>query len=350
MDADALIESDRFRVKCEVGVDFAPLSVLPGHGLGGVVLAVVDVQDVGNAARIAVDHFDQRLLQRLRVGVDARHVADDSAGAHIQPRDQLRAHGLDLAVRSRPLYPKVEGVLVADDILHDLKARRVALALHHPLVLPLPRPVGCKEPGGLCAPLSHEELDVPGHRLDGGVLLPLPPLCLQLEPLIEHLDRAEVRREPLVEPDVLNNCLLLVRQARERPRLLRLPAQRQRPEVVPALAVLLLQLQRPCVRFQHILHVAVQALRADPQPQRVPLGVARAVRAVIVDEVLHPCRQLYRLIEALLVRLRVLVQVGGDIPRHGLLCSLVYDDLTPFHLLRGSPCLPRLCREGTRGD
>ena len=139
-------------------------------------------------------------------------------------------------------------------------------------------------------------------------------------------------------------------QARERTRLLWLPAQRQRPEVVPALAVLLLQLQRPCVRLQHVLHVAVQALRADPQPQRVPLGVARAVRAVIVDEVLHPRRQLYRLIEALLVRLRVLVQVGGDVPRHGLLCSLVYDDLTPFHLLRGSPCLPRLCREGACRD
>ena len=322
------------------------LAVLPGHGLGSIILAVVDVQDVGNAARIAVDHFDQRLLQRLRIGVDARYIADDSAGAHIQPRNQLRAHGLDLAVRGRPLHPKVEGVLVANNILHDLKARRVALALHHPLVLPLPRPIGGEEPGRLRTPLSHEELDVPGHRLDGGILLPLPPLRLQLKPFIEHLDRAEVRREPLVEPDVLNDRLLLVRQARERTRLLRL----QRPEVVPALAVFLLQLQRPCVRLQHVLHVAVQALRADPQPQRVPFGVARAVRAVIVDEVLHPRRQLYRLIEALLVRLRVLVQVGGDVPRHGLLCSLVYDDLTPFHLLRGSPCLPRLCREGTRGD
>ena len=56
------------------------------------------------------------------------------------------------------------------------------------------------------------------------------------------------------------------------------------------------------------------------------------VRAVIVDEVLHPRRQLYRLIEALLVRLRVLVQVGGDVPRHGLLCSLclLYTSLGHF--------------------
>ena len=62
MDADALIEADRFRVKCEVKVDFAVfalLAVLPGHDLGSIILAVVDVQDVGNAARIAVDHFDQ---------------------------------------------------------------------------------------------------------------------------------------------------------------------------------------------------------------------------------------------------------------------------------------------------
>ena len=58
-------------------------------------------------------------------------------------------------------------------------------------------------------------------------------------------------------------------------------------------------------------------------------------------------RQLYRLIEALLVRLRVLVQVGGDVPRHGLLCSLVYDDLTPFpvsytHLLFAELLPPEL--------
>ena len=44
--------------------------------------------------------------------------------------------------------------------------------------------------------------------------------------------------------------------------------------------------------------------RTHSQAQRVPLGVGRAVGAVVVDEVLHPRRQLDGLVERLLVLLR----------------------------------------------
>lgn len=299
------------------------------------------MQDVGNSARGAVDHLDEGLLQRLRVSVYADDVTDDAAALHVEPCGQDGPDGLDLAVGGRPLHPEVEGVLVADDVLHHLQARGVALALDHHLVLPLPEAVGGEVPGRLRALHIHEVLDIPGDGLDGGVALPLPALRLCLEAFIEHLDRAQVGGEAFVEPDVLDDGLLLVGEAREGARLLRLPAQGQGSEVVPVLAVLLFELQRPGVRLEHVLHVAVKALRADPEPQGVPLGVARPIGAVVVDEVLHPGSELDGLIKPLLVRLGVLVEVGTHIPGRGLVCSTVYDDVPPFHFLRGPPRFSR---------
>ena len=269
---------------------------------------------MGDAARVAVDHLDQRLLQGLGVGVHTRHVADDAAALHVHPGAQLRADGLDLAVRCRPLYPEVEGVLVAHDVLHDLEARCVAAGLDHLLVLPLPRPVGGEVAGRLRARGVHEVLDVAGDGLNGWVALPSAPLCLFLEPLVEHLDRAQVGGEAAVEPDVFDEGLLLRRQAREGSRLLRLPAQGQGSEVVPVLSVLLLQLEGPGVRLEDVLGVAVKGLRAHAQAQGEPLGVGRAVGAVVVDKVLNPCGQLDRLVEPLLVALDVVVEVGVHIP------------------------------------
>ena len=54
--------------------------------------------------------------------------------------------------------------------------------------------------------------------------------------------------------------------------------------------------------------------------QERPIG--RAVGAVVVDEVLHPRRQLDGLVERLLVLLGVVVEVDAHIPGRGL-CSLL---------------------------
>lgn len=103
--------------------------------------------------------------------------------------------------------------------------------------------------------------------------------------------------------------------------------------------------------WQYKLQQAAQEAAGKASGTRRSNNVTAPPREADYDGLFEAAYQSgYRLIEALLVRLRVLVQVGGDVPRHGLLCSLVYDDLTPFHLLRGSPCLPRLCREGACRD
>ena len=103
LDADGLIEAHGLGVELEL--DIPLLSALARHGLRRVVLAVVDVEDVGDAARVGEDHLDETLFQGLTVGVYTRHVADDRPGLHIHPGDELRADGLDLAVRGRPLNP-----------------------------------------------------------------------------------------------------------------------------------------------------------------------------------------------------------------------------------------------------
>ena len=297
---------------------------------------------------MGVEHLHKALLEGLVVGVYTSHVAHDRPAPHVHPCDELRADGLDFPVRGNPLNPKVEGVLVADHVLHDLEARRVPLALEHLLVLPLPGAVGREVAGRLCAPAVHEVLDVPGDRLDAGVALPAPALGDFLKLLIEHLNRPQVGGEAVVEPDVFNERLLLVREAWEGCLLLRLPAQGQRPEVVPVLPVLLLQLERPGVRLEDVAHVAVEGLRAHAQPQRVAFRVGRAVfRAVVLYEVLNPCRQLDGFVELLLMLLGVVVEVDAHIPGRGL-CSLLYDDIPPVHFLRRPPRLPAFW--GERGD
>ena len=256
---------------------------------------------------MGVEHLDEALLEGLVVGVHTSHVAHDRPAPHVHPCDELRADGLDLPVRGDPLNPKVEGVLVADDVLHDLEARRVALTLEHLLVLPLPGAVGRKVAGRLCSSGVRDMLDIACDRLDAGVTLPAPALGNLLELLVEHFNRAQVGCEAPVEPNVFNECLLLVRETWEGGLFLRLPAQGQRPEVVPVLPVLLLHLERPGVRLEYVAHIAIEGLRTHSQGQRVPLGVGCAVRAVVVDEVLYPCRQLHSLIERLLVLLDVVV-------------------------------------------
>lgn len=238
-------------------------------------------------------------------------------------------------------------MLVADHVLHDLETRRVPLALEHLLVLPLPGTVGRKVAGRLSTPAVHEVLDVPGDRLDAGVAPPAPALPHFLELLVEHFDRAQVGGEAAVEPDVFNERLLLVREAREGGFLPRLPAQGQRPEVVPVLPVLLLHLERPRARLEYVLHVAVEGGEAHAQPQRVAFRVGRAVGPVVVDEVLNPRRQLDGFIKRLLVLLRVVVEVDAHVPGRGL-CSLLYDDIPPVYFLRRPPRLPAL--RGERGD
>lgn len=347
LNADALVEAHGLGVELEVDVPL--LAALAGHGLRRVVLAVVDVEDVGDAARVGVEHLDEALLEGLVVGVHTSHVAHDRPAPHVHPCDELRADGLDLPVRGDPLNPKVEGVLVADDVLHDLEARRVALALEHLLVLPLPGAVGREVAGRLSAPAVHEVLDVPGDRLDAGVVLPAPALGDLLELLVEHFDRSQVGREAPVEPYILNERLLLIRETREGGGRLRLPTQGQRPEIVPALAVLLLHLEGPGVRLEDVVDVAVEGRETHSQAQRVPLGVGRAVGAVVVDEVLHPRRQLDGLVERLLVLLGVVVEVDAHIPGRGL-CSLLYDDIPPVYLLCRPPRLPALGCEGVDGD
>ncbi|MPM75243.1 hypothetical protein SDC9_122235 [bioreactor metagenome] len=57
LDADALVEAHRLGVKLEVDVPL--LAGLPGQGLRGVVPPVVDVQDLRDAPRLAVDHLDE---------------------------------------------------------------------------------------------------------------------------------------------------------------------------------------------------------------------------------------------------------------------------------------------------
>ena len=347
LDADALVEAHGLGVELEVDVPL--LAALAGHGLRRVVLAVVDVEDVGDAARVGVEHLDEALFEGLVVGVHTSHVAHDRPAPHVHPCDELRADGLDLPVRGDPLNPKVEGVLVADDVLHDLEARRVALALEHLLVLPLPGAVGREVAGRLSASAVHEVLDVPGDRLDAGVVLPAPALGDLLELLVEHFDRSQVGREAPVEPYILNGRLLLIRETREGGGRLRLPTQGQRPEIVPALAVLLLHLEGPGVRLEDVVDVAVEGRETHSQAQRVPLGVGRAVGAVVVDEVLHPRRQLDGLVERLLVLLGVVVEVDAHIPGRGL-CSLLYDDIPPVYLLCRPPRLPALGCEGVDGD
>ena len=122
------------------------------------------------------------------------------------------------------MNPKVEGVLVAHNVLHDLKRGGVSLGLEHLPVLPFPAPVGGEVAGGLCAPARHKVLDVPGDGLNAGVVLPASRLRHLLKLFKEHLDRAEVRRETLIEPYVFNDGLLLVGEAREGRLLLGLPA------------------------------------------------------------------------------------------------------------------------------
>ena len=222
LDADALIEAHGLGVELELDVPLLP--ALARHGLRRVVLSVVDVEDVGDAARVGEDHLDEALLQGLTVGVYTRHVADDCPGLHIHPGDELRADGLDLAVRGCPLYPQVEGVLVADDVLHDLEARRVPASFEHHLVLPLPRAVGGEVAGRRRAPGVHEVLDVAGNRLDAGVVLPPSALGDLLELLVEHLDRAQVGGEAAVEPYIFHDRPLLVREAGEGGLLPGLPA------------------------------------------------------------------------------------------------------------------------------
>lgn len=219
-------------------------------------------------------------------------------------------------------------MLVAHHVLHDLEARRVPPPLEHLLVLPLPNPVRREVAGRLRARLVHDVLDVPGNRLDAGVALPAPALGNLLELLVEHFDRAQVGGEAAIEPDVFNERLLLIRETREGGGRLRLPTQGQRPEIVPALAVLLLHLEGPGVRLEDVVDVAVEGRETHSQAQRVPLGVGRAVGAVVVDEVLHPRRQLDGLVERLLVLLGVVVEVDAHIPGRGL-CSLLYDDIPP---------------------
>ena len=62
-------------------------------------------------------------------------------------------------------------------------------------------------------------------------------------------------REAPVEPYILNERLLLIRETREGGGRLRLPPQGQRPEIVPALAVLLLHLEGPGVRLEDVVDV-----------------------------------------------------------------------------------------------
>ena len=60
LDADALVKAHRLGVELEV--DLSLLAVLSGHCLPGVVLAVVDVDDLRDASGLAVNHLDQRLF------------------------------------------------------------------------------------------------------------------------------------------------------------------------------------------------------------------------------------------------------------------------------------------------
>ena len=242
-------------------------------------------------------------------------------------------------------------MLVAHQELHDLQGGGVPLALEHHLVPPLSRPVGCEEMGRGCAPGTHEVVDIPSHGLGGGVVLPaaLPGDLLEL--LVEHLPCAQVGGELLVEPDILNDRPLLRGQAGEGVRLLRLPAECQGPEVVPALPVLPFQLQGPGVGLQHLCLVAVEALRADPQPHGEPGSeVGALLRPGVVDKLLNHPGRFDGLVVCLLVALYVVIQVGGHIPGNRLRCSAIYDYIPPVYFLGGPPCLPRLGRQGGDGD
>ena len=103
LDADGLIEAHGLGVELELDVPLLP--ALARHGLRRVVLAVVDVEDMGDAPGGGVEHLHKALLQGLTVGVDTGHVPDDRPAFHVHPGDDLRADGLDLAVRGRPLNP-----------------------------------------------------------------------------------------------------------------------------------------------------------------------------------------------------------------------------------------------------
>ena len=83
LDADAFIEALGFRVESKV--DLSLRAFLAGHGLAGVVFSVIDMKHFGDTARRAIYHFDQRLFQRVAVGIDAGHIANNAPAPHIQP-------------------------------------------------------------------------------------------------------------------------------------------------------------------------------------------------------------------------------------------------------------------------
>ena len=287
--------------------------VLPQRLQVGEVLAVVGVYMLGDCAPV-VTRLDERLLHDLRVGVLAQDRAQQPPRLHVLPGYQHRPDGLLLPVGRRVRYPYVERVRVRHQILHHLQRAAVPLALDLLLVLPLPQPVRRQIPGALRRGQLHQVPHIPPHCLAARHAFPAAGRALLLERLVQHLHRAAVVREVPVEPDVLDDGLLLLRQAGERGLLPGLPAQRQRPEVVPAVPVLRFQPPRPDAGLLHALRVTVQGLRAHAQSHRQPLCVSRPVRPGVVQEVLHPPRQFHRLVVRPLVLLDVAVQIRFHVP------------------------------------
>ncbi|MPM57601.1 hypothetical protein SDC9_104423 [bioreactor metagenome] len=148
-------------------------------------------------------------------------------------------------------------MLVADDVFHNREACRVALCLDHLLIFPVSGAVGGEVVSRRCSGGVHNVLDVPGDRLNGGIALPGPLLGNLLELLEKHLNRAQVRGEPLVKPYIFNDRFLLVGETWKGSLFLWLPAQGQGPEIVPVQPVLFFELESPGVRLEDGLDISV---------------------------------------------------------------------------------------------
>lgn len=105
------------------------------EGLAAVVLAVVYVEMGGQAVERAVFRVghaaDERLGDRLRVRVGAKHPAHQAAGRGVVPGRQPRAHRLAGLVQ----HEAVELMVVAEpDLVHAL--RLLTQGHEHVVVLP----------------------------------------------------------------------------------------------------------------------------------------------------------------------------------------------------------------------